>query len=400
MSFRSIHSFRSFHRVRPISQSIALTSMFAQSTERSFTYTLKLAAGRSGREGNKKEKKYTKSNLPSKICEHCGRPMEWRKAWAKNWDEVKYCSDKCRKLKKCESGSRRKERVIGDSTGNYEAAPSSFPIVPILVGMIISAFSFDMRPVFAYDRGATRPSEEELRRVFDPSIWIEGAMSDTFSRSDFRRLDETKDSVFYTKPRFVEHIDKKAVDALTAYHSKELGVLDEELKGEGSSPRVLDLCSSWVSHLPLWYSEVSNGERTTVGLGMQADELARNPQLTSWVVQDLNENARLPFKDDSFDAVLCQLSIDYLINPVEVLKEASRVLRPDGVVLISFSNRVFVDKAVSGWTGKSDIDHVETVGNYIHFSGGFSDDSLKAIDVMGKRASGDPLYVVKANSLR
>ena len=41
-------------------------------------------------------KKYTKSNLPSKICLCCGRKMEWRKSWAKNWDEVKYCSDKCR----------------------------------------------------------------------------------------------------------------------------------------------------------------------------------------------------------------------------------------------------------------------------------------------------------------
>lgn len=67
---------------------------------------------------------------------------------------------------------------------------------------------------------------------------------------------------------------------------------------------------------------------------------------------------------------------------------------------MSFSNRVFIEKAVSGWTGKSDIDHVETVGSYIHFSGGFDDESLRAIDLMGRDRTGDPLYVVKASSSR
>lgn len=38
-----------------------------------------------------------KSDLPEKTCVACGRPMVWRKAWAKTWDEVKYCSDRCRK---------------------------------------------------------------------------------------------------------------------------------------------------------------------------------------------------------------------------------------------------------------------------------------------------------------
>ncbi len=37
-----------------------------------------------------------KAALPHKLCLHCGRPMSWRKAWAKNWDQVKYCSDRCR----------------------------------------------------------------------------------------------------------------------------------------------------------------------------------------------------------------------------------------------------------------------------------------------------------------
>jgi hypothetical protein len=37
-----------------------------------------------------------KQNLPEKICGVCKKPFAWRKKWEKVWDEVKYCSDKCR----------------------------------------------------------------------------------------------------------------------------------------------------------------------------------------------------------------------------------------------------------------------------------------------------------------
>lgn len=47
--------------------------------------------------------KGNKSALPSKPCQACGRPMTWRKAWARNWDEVKYCSDRCRRDKAARS---------------------------------------------------------------------------------------------------------------------------------------------------------------------------------------------------------------------------------------------------------------------------------------------------------
>jgi hypothetical protein len=41
--------------------------------------------------------KGNKADLPSKPCAVCGRPMSWRKAWAKVWDEVRYCSERCRR---------------------------------------------------------------------------------------------------------------------------------------------------------------------------------------------------------------------------------------------------------------------------------------------------------------
>lgn len=40
-----------------------------------------------------------KQNLPQKICAACGRPFTWRKKWEKNWEDVKYCSEQCKKKK-------------------------------------------------------------------------------------------------------------------------------------------------------------------------------------------------------------------------------------------------------------------------------------------------------------
>ncbi len=51
-----------------------------------------------------------KADLPEKICASCGLPFAWRKKWAKNWDEVKYCSDRCR-------GERKGPSKAPDSAG-------------------------------------------------------------------------------------------------------------------------------------------------------------------------------------------------------------------------------------------------------------------------------------------
>ncbi|MFZ8928574.1 MAG: DUF2256 domain-containing protein [Gammaproteobacteria bacterium] len=40
---------------------------------------------------------YAKTNLPEKICQHCLRPFSWRKKWWRCWDEVKYCSERCKR---------------------------------------------------------------------------------------------------------------------------------------------------------------------------------------------------------------------------------------------------------------------------------------------------------------
>jgi SAM-dependent methyltransferase len=162
------------------------------------------------------------------------------------------------------------------------------------------------------------------------------------------------------------------------------------------SQAVLDLCSSWTSHI-----SPDQPIPRVAGLGMNSKELQANPVLTDWAVQDLNDKPVLPYKDDEFDVVLCQLSIDYLTKPLEVCKEVSRVLKPGGTVHIIFSNRLFLSKAVAIWTGADDIDHSFLVSSYLHFCGGFEE--IEAVDLSVRKGRqqqivGDPLYVVRAKA--
>ena len=98
---------------------------------------------------------------------------------------------------------------------------------------------------------------------------------------------------------------------------------------------------------------------------MNAAELQRNPQLTEYIVRDLNRQSKLPYDDETFDAVTCTVSIDYLTSPLLVIAEAARVLRPGGTVALVISNRLFFSKAVALWTGKDDLEHIYTVGTLL-----------------------------------
>ena len=170
----------------------------------------------------------------------------------------------------------------------------------------------------------------------------------------FAKIDATEDELFYEPPRLVYHIDDKSVAALTEFYRRVLpagGVL-------------LDLMSSWVSHLPpeIDYAEV-------IGHGMNAEELTANPRLARWFTQNLNRDAALALADDSIDAVMICVSIQYLQQPVAVLREVARVLRPGGAVVISFSNRCFPTKAVAVWRGLDDAGHTRLVELYLQHAG-------------------------------
>ena len=204
-----------------------------------------------------------------------------------------------------------------------------------------------------------------------------GDPHDRFPVGFFSRADEGDDAGFYAADRFVTHIDDRAIAAVGAVYG--------EL---GATGVVLDLCSSWISHL------LAAPARLVV-LGMNRAELAANPMADERVVQDLNADPALPFPDATFDAVTCTVSIDYLVRPVEVLTEVARVLVAGGWVAMTYSNRCFPTKAIRGWLATSDEDHGDLVATYLRLVGGFTEPSISLRTPLTGR--GDPLWAVWAH---
>ena len=197
----------------------------------------------------------------------------------------------------------------------------------------------------------------------------------------YRRHDESPDSVFYRSPRFVTHIDDHAVAAVTQ-------VYREALPPGGA---ILDLMSSWVSHLPpeVEYARV-------VGLGMNAAELAENPRLASWLVHDMNAEPRLPFADAEFDAATLCVSVDYLSRPALVLGDVARVVKPDGPLVLTFSDRCFPTKAVEAWLMSDGEGRKRLVVGWLAESNRWGE--VRTLDRGRRRPQGDPLYAVIARS--
>ena len=194
----------------------------------------------------------------------------------------------------------------------------------------------------------------------------------------FRRVDETDDRLFYTAPRLVVHIDEYAIAAIRRYFS-------EELPEDGV---VLDLMSSWRSHMP-----GDPGGRRIVGLGMNDAEMRENPQLDDYVVHDLNRHPELPFDDQVFDAAVVTVSVQYITRPIEVFSEVRRSLKDSASFHVIYSNRMFPTKAVAVWQSLDDYRRGQLVGAYFVSSGGWDDVTVRDISPeVGHHA--DPVYVV------
>jgi SAM-dependent methyltransferase len=171
------------------------------------------------------------------------------------------------------------------------------------------------------------------------------------------KLDDTDDQLFYAYPRFVTHVDEGFIQQLTDLYRERLQ----------PNTRILDLMSSWVSHLPeeMAFAHIE-------GHGLNAEELARNPRLNHYFVQNLNDNPALPLPDQDFDAVINCVSVQYLQYPEAVFSEIHRILKPGGVAIFSFSNRMFFQKAIQAWRDASEIARVELVKRYFASVPGFT----------------------------
>lgn len=201
-----------------------------------------------------------------------------------------------------------------------------------------------------------------------------------FPREWFRRMEESADEEFYRIPRRVVHLDDDAIAALRGFY-------DDHLQ-EGW--QILDLMSSWRSHLP------KLKRLDVTGLGMNSEEMYENPQLDRHIVHDLNAEPILPFETNSFDAALCAVSVQYLVWPVEVFREVARVLRPGAPFYISISNRTFPTKAVAVWTGSNDQQHIQLVAGLLQASEGFTD--IQAEDHSPDPYVSDPLFIIWGHS--
>ena len=205
------------------------------------------------------------------------------------------------------------------------------------------------------------------------------------------KLDDSDDQLFYSYPRFVTHVDEGFIQQLTDLYRQRIP----------AKARILDMMSSWVSHLP-----TDRDFAHVEGHGLNAEELARNPQLNHYFVQNLNINPQLPCLDQEFDAVINCVSIQYLQYPEAVCSEIHRILKPGGIAIISFSNRMFFQKAIQVWRDGSEAFRIELVKSYFRSVPGFSTPEvicskstapnfLQWLGVPG----GDPFYAVIAHRL-
>ncbi len=200
---------------------------------------------------------------------------------------------------------------------------------------------------------------------------------ETFFPGFFDRSDESDDARFYAMPRLVVHIDDATIAALTEAY--------REILKPGVD--VLDLMSSWVSHLP---EDLPLGR--VAGLGMNEVELINNPRLSDHVVHDLNRDPELPFAAESFDAIVNAVSIQYLTRPVQVFASAARVLRPGGLHAVAMSHRCFPTKAVYAWHVLPPLERLEVVKQYFRLAGGYTEPR-----VLDRSPTGaDPLWIVMA----
>ena len=194
----------------------------------------------------------------------------------------------------------------------------------------------------------------------------------------FRRIDESDDALFYSAPRRVVHIDDSAIAAVGEIFASRIP--------RGAT--ILDLMSSWRSHLP---PEIAPAKVT--GLGMNRAEMEDNPALTEIVIHDLNREPHLPFSDAAFDAAVLTVSVQYLTHPIEVFTEVGRVLKAGAPFVVSFSNRMFHTKAVALWLEATEEQRVSLVRRYFAESGVFGD--MEVIDKSrGPGPQSDPIWAI------
>jgi len=202
--------------------------------------------------------------------------------------------------------------------------------------------------------------------------------------SDRQKEDESDDSIFYLSPRFVYHLDESFRKRLEKLYLSEIP----------SSSKVLDLMSSWTSHLP-----ITHKYQLIVGHGLNEDELKANSSLDRYWIQDLNINQNINIPDKSFDVILITAGWQYLQYPENLAQELSRITNKGGKAIISFSNRAFWNKSPRIWVQSSPNQQLNYVKRVMLLNG-WSDFKIISEKTYNKGFAaifsplGDPFYSI------
>jgi SAM-dependent methyltransferase len=290
-------------------------------------------------------------------------------------------------------GADRAPCRIGAVSDDALIADLNHPLADKPLGLTITIEAVHTRTDQTPDQ-RSEPGQDVVARICDQGPGMQGRWqgqpTDFFSDRPFLRLEDDADTAFYERPRLVDHLDRTAIAEISALYGRLVP----------RRSRVLDLMTSWHSHLP---ASVAAG--AVVGLGMNAEELGRNPVLTDRVVHDLNADPRLPFDDGCFDAVVCSLAVEYLTRPFEVFRELARVLSPGGIAIMTFSNRCFPTKAIRIWEQLHEFERPGLVLEYFRESGrfhGFNTWSLRGLprpaddNYAHRLTDSDPVHAVWA----
>ena len=267
--------------------------------------------------------------------------------------------------------------------------------INIDLGHPLSARAIDLKVTVgvlsekAYERGGTMRDWGQIitEGVGMQARWM-NKPTDFSGELSHSRLDASPDDRFYDHPRMVQHIDDSAAKILRQFHAR---LVRPEMA-------VLDLMSSWQTHLP---KDLKPARLT--GLGMNEIELKCNEALSDYVVHDLNRTPVIPLESDSFDVVLCSLSIEYLIDPLAVFSQVARILKPGGCFAVTFSNRWFEPKTIRLWTELHEFERTGLALEYFLHGNFF--ENLHTLSVrglprpeidkyFGKLPYSDPVYAV------
>ena len=182
----------------------------------------------------------------------------------------------------------------------------------------------------------------------------------------------------------VVHIDGGAIAAIGQFFKEHIPENSE----------ILDLMSSWRSHWPK-----DHPKKRMVGLGLNDVEMRDNPDLDGYVVHNVNNNPILPFENETFDAVAITVSTQYLTKPIDTFHQVNRILRPGGVFIVSFSNRMFPTKAVLNWRNSTDRGRIDLVGTYMEEAENFEDIQASFLNSETSPPD-DPMFVVTSRRPR